>query len=234
MLLSTVEATVAALRVLEPETRGLDQLLGAFCSMVERQLAHPKSKYGWRRNAARNRGGRNIPSALLGNLDHVVVAYGESVADDNGRKTAASVPVYWAAQRLGNGERFACAIQPPVPLQASILGHLELTEEHFADALPIHEVRAAWQGFQRPNDVFAVYNHGTARLLAQLASRSTACLVLKSIDFNPQRRYSTLDELVAVERLAIAPAREPGRAGKRLANVAALIKHLRVLNNCDV
>ncbi len=132
MLLSTVEATVAALRVLEPETRGLDQLLNAFCSMVECQLAHPKNKNGWRRNAARIRGGRNIPSALLGNLDHIVVAYGESVADHHDRKAATSVPVYWAAQRLGTGERFASAIQPPVPLQASILRHLELTEEHFA------------------------------------------------------------------------------------------------------
>ena len=34
MFLSTVEATVAALRVLEPQTRGLDQQLGAFCSTV--------------------------------------------------------------------------------------------------------------------------------------------------------------------------------------------------------
>ena len=233
MLLSTVEATVAALRVLEPGTRGLDQLLGAFCRMVERQLAHPKNENGWRRNAVRNRGGRNIPSALVGNLDRVVVAYGESVTDDSGCKRAAPMPVYWTAQRLGTGERFACAIQPQVPLQSSILGHLELTAEHFAHALPLDEVRAAWEVFQRPNDVLAVYNHSTARLLAQITSRSAACLVLKSIDFNPQRRYSTLDELVAAEGLAIAPARTPGRAGKRLANVVALIGHLRVLKNRD-
>ena len=233
MLLSTVEATVAALRALEPETLGWDQLLGAFCSMVERQLAHPKHENGWRRNAARNRGGRNIPSALLGNLDHVVVAYGESIVDDHGRNAAARVPVYWTAQRLGTGERFTCAIQPPIPLQACILGHLELTEEHFADALPLNEVRAAWDVFQRPSDVLAVYNNSTARLLAQITNRSAACLVLKSVDFNPQRRYSTLDELVAAEGLAVAPAQHPGRAGKRLASVVALIGHLRVLKSCD-
>lgn len=232
MLLSTVEATVAALRTLEPETRGLDQLLGAFCSMVESQLAHPKSKNGWRCNAGRKRGGRNIPAAILGNLDHVVVAYGESVADDFGRRAAARVPVYWTAQRLGTGERFTCAIQNHVPLPASILAHLELTEEHFADALPLKEVQSAWESFRRPNDVFAVYNHGTARLLGQIANQSTACLVLKSVDFNPQRRYSMLDELVAAEGLAVAPARHPGRAGKRLASIVALIGHLRVLNSC--
>ena len=39
--LSTLEATVAALRALEPETSGWDQLLSAFHKMVDDQLAHP-------------------------------------------------------------------------------------------------------------------------------------------------------------------------------------------------
>jgi hypothetical protein len=229
MFLSTVEATVAALRVLEPETVGLDQLLGAFCTMVDRQLAHPKSQNGWRRNAARDRGGRNIPSALLGDLDHVVVAYAESVGNGQDGKAAAQVPVYWTAQRVGTGERFACAIRPRVPLQSTILGHMELTEEHFADALPLDAVRAAWEHFQRPGDLLAVYNTSTARLLAQLTNRPAPCLVLKSVDFNPRRRYSTLAELVASEGLVVAPAVSPGRAGKRLASAVALIGHLRGL-----
>ncbi len=37
--LSTIEATVAALRVLEPETLGFDALLAAFREMVDRQYA---------------------------------------------------------------------------------------------------------------------------------------------------------------------------------------------------
>jgi DTW domain-containing protein len=225
MFLSTVEATVAALRLLEPETGGLDELLGAFATMVDRQLAHPKSQQGWRRNATRIRGGRNIPSALLGNLDQVVVAYAECVVDDSDRR----VPVYWTALRLGTGEAFACTIQPPRPLASSILRHLELTEEHFAAALPLDKARAAWQAFQRPDDVLAVYNAGTARLLPQLTSRPTACLMLKSIDFNPERRYGTLDDIVAAECLTVAPSQCPGRAGRRLASIVALIKHLRRL-----
>ena len=42
--LSTVEATVAALKFLEPETEGFEQLLGAFNLMVEQQLAHPNAQ----------------------------------------------------------------------------------------------------------------------------------------------------------------------------------------------
>jgi DTW domain-containing protein len=233
-LLSTVEATVAALRVLEPETPNLDLLLEAFYGMVERQLAHPKSEYGWRSNAARQPGGLNIPSALLGSLDQIVVAYGESVPDGDSLKATTRRPVSWAAQRLGTGERFACTIQPPARLHASLLGHFELTEEHFTDALSLDAARAAWDAYARPHDVMAVYNQSTARLLERITNRAAACLVLKSIDFNPQRNYRTLDEIVTGEGLTIPPTQHPGRAGKRLANIMALIKHLRTLKSCHV
>jgi hypothetical protein len=139
------------------------------------------------------------------------------------------MPIYWTAERLGTGERFACAIRPQRPLPDLILKHLELTEEHFAGAQSLEEVRAAWQAFQRPGDILAVYNSSTARLLPQLTIRPISCLVLKAIDFNPERRYSTLDHLVAAERLTVGPAKHPGRAGKRLASVVALIEHLRRL-----
>ena len=41
---STLEATVAALRCLEPETLGLEQLIAAFDFMIATQLSHPKSE----------------------------------------------------------------------------------------------------------------------------------------------------------------------------------------------
>ena len=63
--LSTVEAAVAALRMLEPETEGFDQLLTAFDTMVENQLAHPGSANGRRFRERRNRTFKNIPLPLL-------------------------------------------------------------------------------------------------------------------------------------------------------------------------
>jgi len=39
---STIEAIVAALRLLEPETRGLDGLLAAFETMIDEQLVHAR------------------------------------------------------------------------------------------------------------------------------------------------------------------------------------------------
>ena len=43
--LSTLEATVAALEILEPRTVGTQQLLRAFDRMVESQLSNPKNPH---------------------------------------------------------------------------------------------------------------------------------------------------------------------------------------------
>ena len=229
--LSTVEATVAALLVLEPGTRGLDQLLQAFDHMVERQLAHPKSEHSRHRLGRRSHTFKNIPLALLGKLENVVVAYGESAAGKLGCLGDPHVPVYWVAERLGSGERFACTIRSDSLLPEYLLKHFELTRAHFSSALSLGEARAAWAAFQRPRDTVAVFNQGSARLLRQISPDSHKCLVLKSVDFHPGRRYGTLDELVAAEGLEVAPAQHPGRAGRRLAQITAFVRHLNALGN---
>jgi DTW domain-containing protein YfiP len=227
--LSTVEATVAALRVLEPETSGWNKLLEAFDLMVERQLAHPKSVEARRRLGRQSRSIRNIPQVLLGDLDSVVVAYGESAPGELGCRHEPQFPVYWVAQRLGTGERFACLVRPEIPLADSFLNHLELTSTDFSAAVSPDEARSMWRAFQRPTDYVAVYNQGTERLLRQIGSVANKCLVLKSVDFHPGQRYGSLDELVAAEGLAVEPASHPGRAGKRLAKVTALVRHLNAM-----
>ncbi|MBL9123631.1 MAG: DTW domain-containing protein [Planctomycetaceae bacterium] len=226
--LSTVEATVAALRVLEPETAGLDQLLAAFDYMIDRQLAQPRTGYATRRNTSRRRGCGNIPRALLADPRGIVVAYGESTAGGSDR-LARPQPIYWVAQRLGTGERFGCRIQPRSPLDDALLGHLELSRGDFASALPMAAARAAWNSFVRPGDIVAVYNQGTRRLLDELSGTPLRSLLLKGIHLRGQRRYSTLDDLISGEGLTPAPAEHPGRAGKRLANAIALVRHLIAL-----
>lgn len=227
--LSTIEAIVAALRVLEPDTAGLDQLLALFDYVVERQLNHPRAADGWRRNHSHKGTSWNIPSAFMDDLDDIVVAYGESAAGGPGRGRVPRCPIFWVAQRLGSGERFACAIEPPFPLQEWFLGHLELTPADFSQAVSLDEFRTAWTAFRRPNDTLVVYSQSTAHLLANAGAAHGPCLVLKSIDFNPQRRYGTLDEVLAAEGLTSGPARHPGRAGQRLAKALALVRHLNLL-----
>lgn len=224
--LSTVEATVAALEALEPETPGLLGLIGAFDAMVERQLAHPKADYGRRHLRRRRPTPKNIPSVLLGDLANIVVAYGESSLGGAAAAGLSRMPVSWVAERLATGERFQMLLRQDMPLSSTFLGHLELTPADFSGAAAITEFRDAWQAFVRPGDVVAVYNPGTARLLDEIGAACCPALVLKSVSLDPERRFATLEEELAAAGIEPAPNDLLGRAGRRLANVAAYVRHL--------
>lgn len=219
--LSTVEATVAALRVLEPETAGLELLLTAFEKMVDTQLAHPGSVTGLRFKARPSQTVKNIPLALVRDLGNIVVAYGESAPGERGRKKTAEPPISWVAQRLGDGESFACTLIPPHPLSTEFLGHLELTPAHFTTtALTIGEARARWAQFARPDDVVTVLHPGTARLLTNLTSGPANCLVLKAVDLE------SIPRSPIPLQLSLPPL---GRATKRLAESIAVVLSLNAL-----
>jgi DTW domain-containing protein YfiP len=227
--LSTVEAAVAALRILEPETDGFDQLLRAFDTMVENQLAHPGSATGQRRRERQNRTLKNIPLALVGDLANIVVAYGESAAGERGCKRIAGPPVVWVAQRLGSGETFSCMLTPPRPFDDIFLGHLALSPANFAAACSINEAKRRWACFQRPSDVVTVFHPGTARLFSHLAGEGNSCLVLKSVDLESNAQQRSLDDLLRSLGIPLAPAHSPGRAGRRLASAIAFVRYLNAL-----
>ena len=212
--LSTVEATVAALRVLEPETVGLEGLLAAFETMVEAQLAHPGNRSGLRFKARRSRTVKNIPLALAGDLSNIVVAYGESLPGECGQGKVAGPPLSWVARRLGDNAEFACKLIPPKPLSAEFLGHLELTTADFEGALSLAAARERWAEFQQPGDVVAVLQPGTARLFSYLSA--TACLVLKAVDLEP------LPSPTASPALGDS-FHGPGRAARRLQQAIDLV-----------
>jgi DTW domain-containing protein YfiP len=228
--ISTVEATIAALRILEPGLGGLDQLMDAFLTMVNRQLGRAKSPDGARTCKRPRRTFQNVPRALVGSLDDVVAAYGESTSRDPARPHDPRAPVYWVAERPATGERFSYLIEPTTAPTDELLGHWELTRDDFRRASSLAEARAAWQSFLRPTDSLTVYNQGVAELAAQLGTPPASCLVLKSVNLTDQP-YTTLDELLAVEGIVAAAPHGRGRAERRLANLAALVRRLNALGN---
>lgn len=233
--LSTVEATVAALRILEPETRGFDQLLRAFDTMVEDQLAHPGSVDATRRYKARTqRTFKNIPRVLLGNLEHVVVAYGEAPPGERGSKGPAGPPISWLAERLGTGERFSCLLHPPRPLDDVFLAHLRLARGDFASAMSLDEARRRWSNFRRAEDVVIVLRPGTARLFSYLAQGHETCLLLKSIDLDARPGQAELDAAAPVLESPDDLALNCSRAGRRLAESIALVRHFNRLANAQL
>ena len=226
--LSTVEATVDLLRSLEPNTDGLDDLLTAFNVMIDRHIAVIGTANP--RHVAKpdhqNRIATNIPTALLGDANNIVIAYGESVPPGRERRHP-SVPVFWVAQRLGTGEQFQTTIRPPRPIPASILAHMELTDADFANAIEPDQFSSAWQSFIHPTDTLVVYNKGARSLLKQVDADCTPCINLTSIDFRDVDQKGTLSDLLTALGVRRQPTPLPGRAGKRLANAIALVEFIR-------
>ena len=171
--LSTIEATVAALRVLEPDTGGLDALLNVFHVMVDQQLAASDRLGGWRRRPARTQQG--IPRVVAEHPERLVVVYGEATpyVDKPG-------PVNWVAQRLDGSESFVRLIAPDQPLDERVLGHFRLTPESFAQAVTCGQFVADWRNFLRPSDVLVTFHGRTLRLLQNIGAALPRHIVLKS------------------------------------------------------
>lgn len=248
--LSTVEAAAEALRELEPETHGVDQLLIAFGQMIQRQLDHPRVGREHYSGGPKSGSTINIPSRLLGNPASIVIAYGESgyrecanpVILAGGIQTPETSrrhsvlprsPLFWVAKRLSaceseSGETFSHFLKPDVPLTDSFLRHLELNRDQFVDADSPRQFCEAWKAFLHQGDTVVVYSQGTIGLLENVAADFEKCLALKSINFDHRPRRRTLSEFVEQEKLKCEAA-DPnhGRAGKRLVNAVALTKYLR-------
>lgn len=223
---STLEATVEALRSLEPDTDGLDQLVAAFDYMIDTQIQHPQQAGRLRIQKRELASPANIPHVLLDDIDNVVVAYGESsYGRDDSR--GPRQPVYWVAQRLGDGQAFECAIQSPAADRPGFLEHLELNAADFSAAMAPAEFAEAWQHYLLPTDTIAVFNQGTLRLLSSVGAVCSPAVTLKCVDI--ARDCNTLDKVLETLKLSPPPAHHKGRAGRRLANAVAYTTYLNHL-----
>lgn len=227
--LSTLEATVAALKQLEPETENLNGLLTAFDSMVDAQVQHPMQS-GRRRKRPSDRPWTpkaNIPTALMASLSNIVVAYGEAAHGQNGIRSKHREPIYWVAERLVTGERFECALQNQSALTPEFLQHSKLRPADFSDALTPQQFAERWSRFLRPDDTVAVFNQSTLRLLEAAGVASRRSVTMKSV--NVHAELSTLDG--RMQALGIQPAlvAHKGRAGDRLGNAIAFARYLHQL-----
>ncbi len=229
--LSTLEATVAALRTLEPDTRGLERLMFAFHEMVERQLGHPAGRGAWRKKRTEQSRPRNLPHVLSQKESSVIVAYGEATPGGPGQRTAHPLPVSWTAQRLGTSDRFTCCIRPPQPLPDTILRHMRLSEADFEAALSHDAFRHRWAEFLHRNDTLVVYHQRTLQLLQHIGASQPRCMVLKSIFGNWRTGFRSLEELMAVEGVPIPNGQNGSRADQRLEMAIAMVENLRARVN---
>ena len=223
--LSTLEATVAALTAIEPETVGLSRLTDAFDRMIGDQLENKSSN--WRQNEKRRRGSPNVPRVLAGDLSNVVVAIGEQERGDGGDVEAQQKrkvqPIYWTAMRPLTGETFRCVIESDSLGDADFMKHMRLDPCVIDQAVSVSEFCNRWKAFLRPGDHVALPHQSSVRLLQNINADFAPAVILKSI--NVKRSESDSSEIQSAAD-ALPTESDSSRAAERLASAVALVKYL--------
>jgi DTW domain-containing protein YfiP len=227
--LSTIEAIVEALRVLEPETRGLSGLIEAFDAMIDAQIAYTTNRSGQRRQrlGLRPRAQRRLPRDLVDRFEDLIVVYGEA----SRRSIEPREFVYFAACKPSSGALGKWIMHPVGGLpDRQHLEHLGLCEADFVGALSRQQFLESWAEFVRgggPTPLLAAWNQSTLDLLAALSGTAPARLALKgAYRAGHGRDAQSLAAVVAQHALALAPNDLRGRSSERLAGAVAVLKFL--------
>lgn len=222
---STLEAIIEALRILEPDTPDLDAPLLAFDRMIDQQIARANQvqRFG-RHKHARQRPFRAL-SPLLGD-PRLCVVYAES-ALPGGDPAAERALVQWVAARL-DGSSFEALLAPgAIPPLPQHLAHMGLLPTDFADAEPLEHAAArfrAWLGAGAP---IATWTRTTLDWGRAMLPAASSTLSLKTNYCNVRnRRAGFLEDVLTGEGLVPFPTSCRGRAETRLGNAVAIARWL--------
>jgi DTW domain-containing protein YfiP len=226
---STIEAIVQALTIVEPDTPGLPRLLDAFDHMVDQQIEHLASvpRHG------RSKRPRQRPSRALSPLlddPRLVLAYAESSLP-GGDPGASRELLQWVAVRVDTGATFEAVLLPtrggPSPYH---LQHMGLTTDDLAAGETLVAARARFVAFAGRNTPIAAWTQTTLDWGAPMCRDDMARTVLKTSYCNLRnQRANFLDDVLAREGLAPADMPVRGRAARRLGNALVVARWLQSL-----
>ena len=228
--LSTIEAIVGALRVLEPETMGLEGLLTAFERMVDDQLGMIAQHRAGSRQPAALRTVRGIPALVAREPERLVVVAGEAAPRPPASRVATPrLAAHCAAVRVVDGSFFEGFVRLPEDRfpRPRHLEHMGLRADQLRDGVDVDTLRSAWAQFVASDDVVVSWNSGVLALLRDTLGSLPASLHLKSA-FRSAEKHSggSLEEVVAGLGLVPQPCGVEGRAGRTIAATLALLRHV--------
>jgi DTW domain-containing protein len=229
--LSTVEAIVRALQILESDTPGLAALIDAFDRMIDRQIELAALRRSARHVRVDDGRPKGLPRTVHEEWERVVIVYGESTitgtASTDAEPDARSI-VQWTAMRPSTGATLDVVLRTDRTLvRPWHLRYMELSEEDLNGGATPRELARAWRDFASPGDTLVAWNQGVMDLLQGLSTHDGPTLALKSIYRASRAGISgSLEDLVRHE--GIEPEALPlrGRAARRVGNAAALLRHL--------
>ena len=224
---STVEAVVQALRILEPATSGIDGLLAAFDRMIDRQveIVAQVERRG-RAKSERHRPSRALSPLLLD--PRLVVAYAESSLP-GGDPTAKRELVQWVAARVLTGEVFEALLRPggawPSPHH---LAHMQLAPETLAGGETLVEATERFVTFAGSDAPIAAWTPSTLDWGSSMIGERPRTVLKTSYCNLRNHRASFLETVLQREHLTGIENECRGRARERLGNALAIARWLRV------
>lgn len=232
---STIEAIVQALTLLEPELTGTEGLISAFDGLIDDQIHNAKTRRRVpRKRGRRPAGSRALPRALVEDFEQLVIVYGEAVRPE-AEPDGATELVHWAALRLRDAARFDCVVRPRSGLPSDIrLRHLGLEREEVALGVGLTELRERWLAFSSSSDVLAAWNPRTLSRFELCLGQHLAGVGLKGVYRRLRGGNGDLDRVLSSEgsltlprELAASLAQVRGRARLRLENALRVALLLR-------
>ncbi len=228
---STIEALVHVLGVLEGDRERFHALLAPFRAMIDAQIACARRFSGVRvRHAKRPRPPRRrVPPTLLARRDNLVCVSGEANAWPYGSsERVAGYPeelVHWLAFRPSTGERFEI-VKAPRHLAPSTPDHLALPRSALESGCTGEHLRERWRAFVRDDDVICSWGtYATALFAAEGGYLPPARLDLRQVArVYLSGRFGTLDELLVRLSVGSPSALGPGRAGQRLGQLVGVTR----------
>lgn len=227
--LSTIEAIVGALRLLEPETEGLDGLLTSFDSMIDRQIELTARRRTGARRPVRPRTQQGLPRCVVERPERVVLVSFESAPrQDRARDPLALIHV--AAWRPTADQVFSQLVRPPKErfpgaqhLEAVALEAVALNNAGDATALG-----RAWDRFIDKDDILVAWNQSTLDALDTVIELPQQRVHLKSAYRSHEKSASgSLAAQVASLALQVpSSAALMGRAGHQVSLAAAMLNHM--------
>jgi len=229
---STLEALVHVLGVLEGDPERFRAMLEPFRAMVDAQLAfEARYRDAPSRHARKPRPAPappHVPPVLRERPGDLVCVYGEANAWPYGSAERASgcsdELVHWVAHRPSTGETLDVVLAPRHPVSPATTLHSGLSAEVLAGGCAAAELEGRWRAFVRDTDVVCSWGHYVTSLFLGLGLP----LPDERVDLRQAARVyargkvGTLDDLVARLGATPSPPAGQGRAHVRLARIAAI------------
>jgi DTW domain-containing protein YfiP len=234
---STIEALVHVLGVLEGDPEKLRGLLTPFRAMIDKQIAFANTVGGAR--VRHNKGPLppkrpRIPAVLGEQRERIVCVTGEANAwpyhNKDLRTSHREELVHWVAHRPATGETLDVIVRPRNPLAPSTPPHVGLSAEALMDGEDVPELFEKWRAFVRDDDIVCSWGHYAVGIFGGAGgSLPKTRLDLRQVSrVFLQGRVGSMDAVM--DKLAVtAGSLESlgrGRAGLRAAQLARIAAHL--------